>query len=212
MVAQAAWNWWKFEDAGKKLAHTLETRRSWVLCPPCASSYLDGAFVMERKVRRSKNTIALCKPSNKFISFPALVAWSSITTPSCNLSWQLWQIFKGCALSYQAAIFYSSLLQSSKESESITRCELCFKNLDQKTHKTIAVLKLPKDKFCSKGAERKCSKLVGLTEQKTRRKLLLHNTRNCKCLKRITNVHYLLLAILNYKIPPKVQPISHENL
>jgi len=77
MVAQAAWNWWKFEDAGKKLAHTLETRRSWVLCPPRASSYLDGAFVMERKVRRSKNTIALCKPSNKFISFPALVAWSS---------------------------------------------------------------------------------------------------------------------------------------
>lgn len=107
-------------------------------------------------------------------------------------SWQLWQ--------------------SSKESESITRCELCFKNLDQNTHKTIAILKLPKDKFCSKGAERKCSKLVGLTEQKTRRKLLLHNTRNCKCLTRITNVHYLLLAILNYKIPPKVQPTSHENL
>lgn len=135
-----------------------------------------------------------------------------ITTPSCNLSWQLWQIFKGCVLSYQAAIFCSSLWQSSTEIESITRCELCFKNLDQKTHKTIAVLKLPKDKFCSKGAERKCSKLVGLTEQKTHRKLLLHNTRNCKCLTRITNVHYLLLAILDYKIPPKVQPISHENL
>jgi hypothetical protein len=86
MVAQAAWNWWKFEDAGKKLAHTLETRRSWVLCPPCASSYLDGAFVMERKVRRSKNTIALCKPSNKFISFPALVAWSSATSTEQQLS------------------------------------------------------------------------------------------------------------------------------
>ncbi len=40
MVAQAAWNWWKFEDAGKKLAHTLETRRSWVFpAPQCFFLY-----------------------------------------------------------------------------------------------------------------------------------------------------------------------------
>jgi hypothetical protein len=55
---------WRQEEAGCSLH-------------PSASSYTDGDFVMERKVRRSKNIIALCKPSNKFISYPALVAWSS---------------------------------------------------------------------------------------------------------------------------------------
>jgi hypothetical protein len=53
---------------------------------PSASSYAEGDFVMERKVRRSKNTIALCKPSNKFISSPALVASSSATPTEQQLS------------------------------------------------------------------------------------------------------------------------------
>jgi hypothetical protein len=64
---------WRQEEAGCSLH-------------PSASSYADGDFVMERKVRRSKNTIALCKPSNKFISSPALVAWSSATPTEQQLS------------------------------------------------------------------------------------------------------------------------------
>jgi hypothetical protein len=63
-------------------------RQEEVGCSPhsSASSYADGDFVMERKVRRSKNTIALCKPSNKFISYLALVAWSSATPTEQQLS------------------------------------------------------------------------------------------------------------------------------